>query len=756
MFDIPDTKTFMDSVHGYITVPKCFVSNIIDTDIFQRLRNIDQTGMRILYHTAKHDRFSHSLGVFHLGCKAVDALLENFKRDEYWNISSDSNCLLFWAKNKVLFLIACLLHDIGHTPFSHSLEDIVINNVDDGEGASLHTHQLVETINSLENDYSEIISEKDIKASSHEKLGSLYILENFSKNIEMIFDELIAIKYPMISSTDILYSEHYLYNPIIDKKDLSHDICFIARMILGLNYKGFEPEKQIKNCFISLLNGKNFDVDKLDYIIRDTKMSGISNICIDVERLLGSVSIITTTKYICSINQTVNNHVISNIKGNEESNFHLSGELCGTFLFENGCNVTIKKGSTFVSLSAINNRKIKYTVNQDNINHAVFNNKTIIVQNGEIIKTTTGKNCDKILPDKNLQSFECMIENAEIVSDAGFSFTVDENTSADLAVELKINGKCDITVNGKFKIESPMSCFGHTKLNGKIQETVLIGNLIKEKAPCKQVYNEFIVGFNKQAINIISNVLEARNYLYLWIYAHHKVVYYANFLIPVLVKNIFKDAQDDQFPSWKLNYKNIAFIDDAYVWTGIKFFYHYKRTNDEIKKLCNELFNRRYKISLYKSLAEYDLVFQVFSDKEKIAAKQFFFDHCDTEKYPYISGSQMKAGFFNDSLLEIIKKDKNLKNITRIVIVDASYSVKLTDVNNVFIKFNNNVAAISEIPLLSNQISKIGDTNQYFYIYFETDELDCEKVNSESRHLKQVLVEIIKNEVIKNKQINDV
>lgn len=107
MFDVTPTKMFKDPVHGYINIPVCFVNNIIDTELFQRLRNIDQTGMKALYPNAKHDRFGHSLGVFHLGSKAVDVLLANFSSDIYWQIRSDSNRALFWAKNKLLFLLAC-------------------------------------------------------------------------------------------------------------------------------------------------------------------------------------------------------------------------------------------------------------------------------------------------------------------------------------------------------------------------------------------------------------------------------------------------------------------------------------------------------------------------------------------------------------------------------------------------------------------------------------------------------------------------
>lgn len=742
MFDIPDTKTFKDSVHGYITVPKCFVSNIIDTEVFQRLRNIDQTGMRILYHNAKHDRFSHSLGVFHLGCKAVDALLENFMQDDYWNISSDSNSVLFWAKNKVLFLIACLLHDIGHAPFSHALEELVLRNSTDG---ALLTQRLIEKINEIENDSFEQITE--IKAAPHEKIGSLFILEHFSNNIEKVFDELIAMQYPTISSSDILYAEHYNYNPIIKKNYLSQDICFVARMILGLKYKGYEPEKQIKNCFISLLNGSNFDVDKLDYIIRDTKMSGISNISIDVERLLGAVSIITTTKYLNSIDFRINNDVISNLKGNENSNIHLNGEFRGTFLLDTNCEVQINKGSTFVSLSSVNHGKIKYV---DNAELAYFSNNTFISQNGEIRKTTSGEQHLKSLPDNNGTPFECLVKDAKVMSDSGFNFVVENDLSLDSAVELQINGICDIQINGKFKIKSPISSFGQTAIKGNIQTAVLIGNFIKEEVPCEQVYNEFVVGFSKQAINIIANVLEARDYLYLWVYAHHKVIYYANFLIPALSKEILANTPNNQFPSWKLNYENIVFIDDFYVWTVIKFFHHSKPyDNVEITKLSGELLNRKFKISLYKSLAEYDLLFEAFSDKEKLLAKQFFINGC-RQDLPFVGAEQITAGYLNNDILQQIKQNQDLENITSIIYVDASYSAKRIDANNTFIRFNNDtVAAISEIPLLSDQISKVGNTNYYFYLYFETITSERERIRHESEKLKNVLIELLKNEITK-------
>jgi len=70
-----------DSVHGYINVPKPIAREIIDTDIFQRLKNIEQTGMQVLYPSATHNRFTHSLGVYHLSKKAFRHFRSNVQTD---------------------------------------------------------------------------------------------------------------------------------------------------------------------------------------------------------------------------------------------------------------------------------------------------------------------------------------------------------------------------------------------------------------------------------------------------------------------------------------------------------------------------------------------------------------------------------------------------------------------------------------------------------------------------------------------------
>jgi len=105
------TKIIKDFVHGYIELPLSYITHFIDTPNFQRLRRIEQTSMRVLYPSSHHDRFIHSLGTFHLGCTAIDYLKKNSK-----DILTDE-------KDVNSFKIACLLHDCGHAPFSHTFED---------------------------------------------------------------------------------------------------------------------------------------------------------------------------------------------------------------------------------------------------------------------------------------------------------------------------------------------------------------------------------------------------------------------------------------------------------------------------------------------------------------------------------------------------------------------------------------------------------------------------------------------------------
>lgn len=99
-----------DIIHGNISIDP-LAKRIIDTEEFQRLRNIKQLGCcNYVFPSASHTRFEHSIGVYHLACKYIDILN---KETEYYT-STERKCIQ----------IAALVHDLGHGPYSHLFDDL--------------------------------------------------------------------------------------------------------------------------------------------------------------------------------------------------------------------------------------------------------------------------------------------------------------------------------------------------------------------------------------------------------------------------------------------------------------------------------------------------------------------------------------------------------------------------------------------------------------------------------------------------------
>ena len=106
-------KYIRDPVHGYIGMTDV-ERRVIDTPVVQRLRGIKQLSVAsVVYPGAEHTRFSHSVGAMHVAGMMVDALSRTA------DISDDE---------RQLIRLAALLHDVGHGPFSHSSEEILVKH----------------------------------------------------------------------------------------------------------------------------------------------------------------------------------------------------------------------------------------------------------------------------------------------------------------------------------------------------------------------------------------------------------------------------------------------------------------------------------------------------------------------------------------------------------------------------------------------------------------------------------------------------
>lgn len=109
-------KIINDPVYGFITIPQEIIYDVIEHPYFQRLRRIKQLGLsHLVYPGAIHTRFHHVIGAMHLMQKAISTI-----RKKGHEITEPEERAV---------LLAILLHDIGHGPFSHALEHDIVSGV---------------------------------------------------------------------------------------------------------------------------------------------------------------------------------------------------------------------------------------------------------------------------------------------------------------------------------------------------------------------------------------------------------------------------------------------------------------------------------------------------------------------------------------------------------------------------------------------------------------------------------------------------
>ena len=187
-------KVFNDPIYGSVAIPSPLILQVISHPFFQRLRRISQMGLSYLvYPGAHHTRFHHALGAMNLMQRAIDTLALK-------GISIS-------AEERQGLLLAILLHDIGHGPFSHALEEKLI--------------------------------------SKHHESLSLGFMELLNQEFDGQLDKAIAI------------------------------------------FKG-ESDRPFLNHLVS----SQLDMDRLDYLKRDSFFAGVTEGNINSERLISTINVV--------------------------------------------------------------------------------------------------------------------------------------------------------------------------------------------------------------------------------------------------------------------------------------------------------------------------------------------------------------------------------------------------------------------------------------------------------------------------------
>jgi HD superfamily phosphohydrolase len=208
---VENHKIVRDPIHGDIKITGILV-DLLQTPEVQRLHNIKQLGFaHLVFPGAHHTRFEHSLGSSMIASQIADILALN-------------------ENEKKLITCAAQLHDIGHGPFSHTLESI--------------------------------------------------LLERFGVNHVDLTEKLILGNYDILDAKEQQFISAPKVHEILDKYQV--DEKDIVNIIRG---------KLSKKSYLSQLLNSTIDVDQLDYLMRDAYYTGVAYGMIDIQRLLRTIMI---------------------------------------------------------------------------------------------------------------------------------------------------------------------------------------------------------------------------------------------------------------------------------------------------------------------------------------------------------------------------------------------------------------------------------------------------------------------------------
>lgn len=241
-----EIKVIHDPVWGTIKFNP-WELQILDSPLLQRLRNINQLGLAVLtYPSAHHSRFEHTLGVTSLVTKMADSINESHTVGSEMPMSrADINKMR----------LAAMLHDVGHCFFSHLSERMYSN-----------TEEFVNLKSTFE-----IFQ----KAQPHEILG--YIIINTPSFKEFFISQ---VKFPEKVNEDTFFDD-------------------LGRMIVGasIDEVSYENGKSVKKYYLTEMINGQFDADSLDYLRRDSYITGLS-LTYHIDRFLYKIRLYDLTETI--------------------------------------------------------------------------------------------------------------------------------------------------------------------------------------------------------------------------------------------------------------------------------------------------------------------------------------------------------------------------------------------------------------------------------------------------------------------------
>lgn len=276
-----DRYTIQDPVHGGIRYGS-IERLIIDHPLFQRLHGLRQNSLLYLvFPSANHTRFDHSVGVMHLAGQFLDSILKNqrtiiekgtkrrnreadYKVDDT-GIEQTVHLLETDEYPRLVVRVAALLHDTGHGPFSHLFDRFFppMSFIKEIVGKSPSSYQEIAAA------FPRI---QDTDTLKHEMMSCLiatYIINDIAKDLEQL-----GIEPPLMAK----------------------DVCAIIDNRVSPSDKLLEPYPCKISHLLHEIVSSGIDADRMDYLLRDSHMCGINYGLYDPDRILKSMCMYEDTR----------------------------------------------------------------------------------------------------------------------------------------------------------------------------------------------------------------------------------------------------------------------------------------------------------------------------------------------------------------------------------------------------------------------------------------------------------------------------
>lgn len=257
-------RMIRDPVHGDIELT-AVESAVIDTRIFQRLRYIRQNGLlHFVFPGAVHTRFMHSIGTLHVAGQVARQLLRELRNAAVAECERGAIDYL-----SAVFRLAALLHDVGHCAFSHSMESVKLDGEPTlGRGRERFRDWGAEkTLESCEEARLKLDDDAD-----HELLG-LALVEKLMLENRVVS----AIEHEGWSADDLRCDVQCLMNGGLASSKVMDEHLEAFRGLYARSGRADDVpdfEKDILGIFHNLVSG-TLDVDRLDYLARDSQFCGV-------------------------------------------------------------------------------------------------------------------------------------------------------------------------------------------------------------------------------------------------------------------------------------------------------------------------------------------------------------------------------------------------------------------------------------------------------------------------------------------------